>query len=41
MTTPLIVTRRMADHPADSHTMDRYEATGGYTQARRALDHDP
>jgi NADH-quinone oxidoreductase subunit F len=27
----------MTDHPADSHTMDRYQATGGYEQAKRAL----
>ncbi len=27
----------MVDHPADSHTLDRYEATGGYEQAKRAL----
>jgi len=33
----LLVTRRMTDHPTDSHTVDRYEATGGYAQARRAL----
>jgi NADH-quinone oxidoreductase subunit F len=33
----LLVTRRMTDHPTDSHTIDRYEATGGYAQARRAL----
>ncbi len=33
----LLVTRRMTEHPADSHTIDRYEATGGYAQARRAL----
>ncbi|GIU91525.1 MAG: NADH-quinone oxidoreductase subunit F [Acidimicrobiia bacterium] len=32
-----LVTRRMADHPADSHTIERYEATGGYSQARRSL----
>ncbi len=32
----LIVTRRMTDHPADSHTMARYLDTGGYAQARRA-----
>ena len=38
MTTPLVVTRRMTDHPADSHTMERYEATGGYRQAPRALE---
>ena len=34
---PLVVTRRMTEHPADSHTVARYEATGGYLQARRAL----
>ncbi|HEX6947886.1 MAG TPA: NADH-quinone oxidoreductase subunit NuoF [Acidimicrobiia bacterium] len=33
----LIVTRRMSEHPADSHTMERYLATGGYEQARRAV----
>jgi NADH-quinone oxidoreductase subunit F len=27
----------MMDHPADSHTIARYEATGGYEQARRAV----
>jgi NADH-quinone oxidoreductase subunit F len=27
----------MADHPTDSHTIERYEATGGYSQARRSL----
>ena len=37
MTTPLLVTRRMVDHPADSHTIDRYESTGGYVQARRSV----
>ena len=37
MTPTLLVTRRMTDHPTDSHTMDRYEATGGYEQARRAV----
>ena len=37
MTATLLVTRRMTDHPTDSHTIDRYEATGGYAQARRAL----
>ncbi|HET7847292.1 MAG TPA: NADH-quinone oxidoreductase subunit NuoF [Acidimicrobiia bacterium] len=37
MTTPLVVTRRMMDHPSDSHTIERYEATGGYQQAPRAL----
>ena len=33
----LVVTRRMTDHPSDSHSIDRYEATGGYDQARRAV----
>lgn len=37
MKAPLLVTRRMTDHPRDSHTMERYEATGGYVQAKRAL----
>ena len=37
MTAPLVVTRRMVDHPADSHSIDRYEATGGYAQAKTAL----
>ncbi|MBW3666159.1 MAG: NADH-quinone oxidoreductase subunit NuoF [Actinobacteria bacterium] len=37
MKTPLVVTRRMTEHPADSHTIERYEATGGYSQAKRAL----
>jgi NADH-quinone oxidoreductase subunit F len=35
-TYPLVVTRRMTDHPTDSHTIDLYEATEGYVQARRA-----
>jgi NADH-quinone oxidoreductase subunit F len=26
----------MSEHPADSHTFERYEATGGYTAAKRA-----
>jgi NADH-quinone oxidoreductase subunit F len=34
---PLVVTKRMTEFPKDSHTMERYEATGGYTQARRAV----
>ncbi|MGQ0848900.1 MAG: NADH-quinone oxidoreductase subunit NuoF [Actinomycetota bacterium] len=34
---PLIVTRRMTEHPTDSHTLDRYETTGGYVQAKRAV----
>lgn len=37
MTTPLVVTRRMVDHPSDSHTIDRYESTGGYAQAKRSV----
>ena len=35
---PLLITRRMTDHPTDSHTMERYEATDGYAQARRAME---
>jgi NADH-quinone oxidoreductase subunit F len=27
----------MVDHPADSHSMERYESTGGYAQAKRAV----
>jgi len=27
----------MVDHPADSHSIDRYEATGGYAQSKRAV----
>ena len=33
---PQVVTKRMAEHPVDSHTLKRYKATGGYKQARRA-----
>ncbi len=28
----------MTDHPTDSHTLNRYESTGGYIQAKRAMD---
>jgi NADH-quinone oxidoreductase subunit F len=38
MNAPLIVTKRMSDHPGDSHTIDRYESTGGYEQAKKALN---
>jgi NADH-quinone oxidoreductase subunit F len=34
---PKVITRRMSEHPSDSHTLARYEATGGYVQARRAM----
>jgi NADH-quinone oxidoreductase subunit F len=27
----------MTEHPADSHGIERYEATGGYVQAKRAI----
>lgn len=27
----------MTDYPSDSHTLERYESTGGYSQAKRAL----
>ncbi len=33
----LVLFKRMTDHPADSHTLDRYLETGGYDQARAAL----
>ncbi|MFQ5966843.1 MAG: NADH-quinone oxidoreductase subunit NuoF [Acidimicrobiia bacterium] len=39
--TPLILTQRMEDHPADSHLLERYEATGGYRALRKALDVEP
>jgi NADH-quinone oxidoreductase subunit F len=32
-----ILTERMEAHPADSHTLERYEATGGYAALRKAL----
>ena len=32
----LVVTNRMTKYPTDSHTFDRYQATGGYAAARRA-----
>ena len=32
-----ILTSRMEAHPADSHTLERYQATGGYQSARTAL----
>ena len=32
-----ILTARMEAHPTDSHTLDRYLATGGYTALRKAL----
>src|SRR3970282_2153394 len=37
LTTALVVTRRMTEHPTDSHTIERYEATGGYQPAPLAL----
>jgi NADH-quinone oxidoreductase subunit F len=36
MTDP-VLTRRMEAHPSDSHTLARYEATGGYDALRKAL----
>ena len=39
--TDRILTTRMEAHPADSHTMSRYEATGGYTALRKALGMKP
>jgi len=34
---PLLVTKRMVEHPTDSHTLERYQATGGYAAAKRAV----
>ena len=34
---PMILTARMNEHPADSHTLARYEASGGYTALRKVL----
>ncbi len=34
---PLVITKRMTEYPSDSHTLDRYLATGGYEAARTAL----
>lgn len=34
----LVVTRRMTDNPTDSHLIDVYESSGGYDQARRAIE---
>jgi NADH-quinone oxidoreductase subunit F len=39
--TERILTARMEDHPADSHTLARYEATGGYEALRKALGMAP
>jgi NADH-quinone oxidoreductase subunit F len=36
-----IVTRRLREFPEDSWTIDRYLATGGYEQLRRALTMEP
>ena len=35
--TEAILTARMEAHPADSHTLRRYEETGGYRTLRRAI----
>lgn len=37
MSYPQVITRRMTEHPTDSNTIARYEATGGYVQARKAV----
>ncbi|MCA1735872.1 MAG: hypothetical protein LC739_07130 [Actinobacteria bacterium] len=37
MNAPLLVTKRMVEHPTDSHTLERYKATGGYAAAKRAV----
>ena len=35
--TTQILTTRMAEYPADSHTIARYEGTGGYLALRKAV----
>jgi NADH-quinone oxidoreductase subunit F len=37
MTAPLVVTKRMTENPSSSHTIDVYEKTGGYKQAKRSV----
>lgn len=37
MSDPLILTARMNEHPATSHTLATYEATGGYVAMRTVL----
>lgn len=32
-----LLTKRMEEHPTDSHTIDRYQRTGGYKAAKKAL----
>jgi NADH-quinone oxidoreductase subunit F len=39
--TDRILTVRMEAHPTDSHTLTRYEATGGYAALRQALGMKP
>ncbi|HUO46333.1 MAG TPA: NADH-quinone oxidoreductase subunit NuoF [Acidimicrobiia bacterium] len=34
---PRLITKRMVEHPSDSHGIERYLATKGYEQARRAM----
>jgi NADH-quinone oxidoreductase subunit F len=36
-----ILTHRMTDHPSDSHTIERYRATGGYEGLIKALAMEP
>lgn len=37
MSTPLVITKRMTEHPTDSHTLERFLATDGYAGARNAI----
>ena len=32
-----LITKRMEEHPTDSHTIKRYQASGGYKAAKKAL----
>lgn len=36
MSHPLVITKFMHEHPADSHTLERYVESGGYEGARKA-----
>jgi NADH-quinone oxidoreductase subunit F len=36
--TPLILTARMEENPADSHTLERYRSSGGYQTLRRVVE---
>jgi NADH-quinone oxidoreductase subunit F len=41
MSAPKILMQRGLDYPGKSHTLETYEATGGYRAIRKALDMEP